>query len=71
MSIQQQLAQIEVRIEQVQTEIADNRYFVATALCKETKGIYRLTLKEKQKELQLLFSHKQELLDQLTNAKDE
>lgn len=62
MTTQEQLAQIQIHIEKLQEEISNTRYFMANALCKETKDIYRDTLQEKQKELHLLLSQKTRLL---------
>lgn len=51
MATQLQLEQIQRRIEKLQKEIDDTRYFILHATCKETKQIYQQTLIEKEKEL--------------------
>jgi short-subunit dehydrogenase len=64
----QPLEQIETHLEKLQAEILDIEYFIANALCKETKDIYQLTLQEKQNQLHLLLFQKNELVDQLKES---
>jgi hypothetical protein len=51
MPTQPQPEQIQRRIQKLQKEINDTRYFIIHATCKETKQIYQQTLMEKEKEL--------------------
>ncbi len=51
--------QIQIRMEKLQKEINDTRYFIIHALCKETKEIYEQTLFEKEQELKQLIEKNQ------------
>ena len=53
------LAQIKGRMEKLQKEIEDTRYFITHASCKETKQIYQQTLAEKEEELKQLIEKSQ------------
>jgi hypothetical protein len=68
--IRERLEQIEIQLEKTKMEVTDIEYFIENALCKETKDIYQQTLKEKQGQLHILLSQKEQLLNQLKSSPD-